>query len=521
MFAEKLKIGQVKKGLFLALVFLALFCLYTKTAYHFPSNSDEANLPLQSIDIKDGNIFLRGWAFPPDHFYTIDILFDLTALSLGATPRQAMHIVPAVIYAAILMISCYLVYSMRMGARGNWFVGTLVTFISIAFPVQLMANFAASSPAGHLGTILFTLIAIAFLFQAMQKRGVSIIFFCFFTILANIGDPLSFYILNLPLMLLGAFILIINTDGANRNFSKKIIVISLVSALGAEVFNHIYFRVASASAIPLFVELKDLGHNFYLYIASIFEIFGASFFGNHPASFSAIAELTHFAVLLFSIFIAFVVAKNLSKNINSPIAYVHYLEFYLISSVIFISFAFLFSNLPVDLWTSRYLLSIPIFLGILAGIYVSQHYISKNSLFRTMLFMILSIYMVDFFVLEQNLRKSSQPLDPVIQYLKSHNLREGFATYWSGSITTVLSNGQIQSRAVLYTGKQLSPFHWVSKSSWYRSTHAVFFILDQSSKNFGVDPDVVIKEFGTPAKQKKIGDYTIFIWNHEISLHGE
>jgi hypothetical protein len=138
-----------------------------------------------------------------------------------------------------------------------------------------------------------------------------------------------------------------------------------------------------------------------------------------------------------------------------------------------------------------------------------------------MLFIVLFIYVVDFFILEQNLRKSSEPLDPVIQYLKSHNLREGFATYWSGSITTVLSNGQIQSRAVIYAGRQMSPYHWVSKSSWYRSTHAVFFILDQSSKSFGVDPDIVMKEFGTPAKQKKIGDYTIFIWNHEISLHGE
>lgn len=524
----------VLKIILLIFFFSSFLFVFYKMSYHFPSNSDEAVLPLEALDIKQGNVLLHGWTLPADHFYTIDLMFHLGALFLGATPRQTMHIVPSVIYTLITFISCYFVFTIRkldLPSETRYF-GIIVTFMFVSFPVQLAAKWASYSP-DHLGTLLYVLFALIFLFHSMKKsnkktKNIHFVLFSTVAVLANIGDPLSIYILNLPLIILGMFILLKDLESDFRKDSFKIILISFLSALIATVLHHNYatwaFNVAGPT--PRFVELNLLGHNLYLYLESVLGLFGADFFGKEPTSLPAIAALVHISVLIFSIYIISNILKSsfkfdIHRLTQNKMTY--YVEFYFVVSVLLVSFSFIFSNFPVDLDEARYLFLVPVFSAILSGLYVSQlrysSLISKSHAIHAIFIMIFFIYLVDYLVLERPFDRVKQPYDPIVDFLRAHKMKEGFGTYWGANVITALSNDHIKCRAVTYAGGHITPYHWASKEAWYRMSHANFFVFNQNSKAFGIDRTIIIKDFGNPSQQETINGYTILIWNHDITLN--
>ena len=531
----KIPLHPVFKFILLIFFGISLFAVYYFLSYHFKNDSDEAVMPLEAEDILSGNILLRGWTLPADHFYPIDTMFHLVVLLLGGTFRRSMHLVPAIIYTMIVLTSCYLVFLASKEKFSKWekFLGIISTFFFIAFPIQLAARWVSYSP-DHIGTLLYGLIAILFLFrflaiQSTNSTKISLFFFWFFLFLGNIGDPLSIYLMNIPLILVSLFILSRDQNIPLKIAISKILAIVFLNALLATILHHNYsgWAFSVAGPTPKFVGIENLGHNVFLFFQSVLGLFGADFFGLNPASLQSLSALVHLMVLVFFI----VLLISIIKKISNPNDYfqsnsipVIYLELILVFSI-FISFlSFIFSNFPLDIDSSRYLFWVPVQAGILIGINISKIgylILSKKPLIKIFFILIFMVYGGSFLILEHPFSRVMQPYDPVVKYLLAHNMKEGFGTYWGGNIITVLSNGKIKCRSTQFNGKHIIPYRWASKDDWYKMTHPDFFVFNHNSIAFGVDKNTILRDFGPPSEEASINGYTILYWKHRIVLHGE
>jgi hypothetical protein len=112
----------------------------------------------------------------------------------------------------------------------------------------------------------------------------------------------------------------------------------------------------------------------------------------------------------------------------------------------------------------------------------------------------------------------SQPQTGLGNFLEAHKLTSGIGDYWSASITTVVTNGQVTVRPVISnpTGK-LVRYGRQSSAVWYKGQSFQFLVYTTATP-FGVDSVVASRTFGTPEQTYVIGSYHVLVWSHPISI---
>jgi hypothetical protein len=107
------------------------------------------------------------------------------------------------------------------------------------------------------------------------------------------------------------------------------------------------------------------------------------------------------------------------------------------------------------------------------------------------------------------------------EWLSSRNLTYGYGTYWTSSITTVTSANRVKVRAVLPDGGQIRPKLWMSDREWYRDTPARFLVSwanrEKDNPNFTIAYQAATDAFGPPSEVARVGEYTVMIWDKDIT----
>ncbi|MBP6497278.1 MAG: hypothetical protein KA253_01250 [Campylobacteraceae bacterium] len=102
----------------------------------------------------------------------------------------------------------------------------------------------------------------------------------------------------------------------------------------------------------------------------------------------------------------------------------------------------------------------------------------------------------------------------LVEELKNHNLKFGYATYWDSHLYTVLSDGAVDIRPIEIDEKGITLVKWLSSDRWYQKDSTdgkVFFMVlheDIEDLYIGINnlnmPD--------PIEQFAFGQYTIFVF---------
>ncbi|QLF71694.1 hypothetical protein FE840_018825 (plasmid) [Peteryoungia desertarenae] len=105
----------------------------------------------------------------------------------------------------------------------------------------------------------------------------------------------------------------------------------------------------------------------------------------------------------------------------------------------------------------------------------------------------------------------------VLAFMKSNNLRYGYASYWNASVYSVLSDGETLVRPIHINS--LSPFRHLSSDRWYSETSwaGPSFILLSSNELEYFDESHLIAHGYKPEKRLKIANYTILTFTENIS----
>ena len=102
----------------------------------------------------------------------------------------------------------------------------------------------------------------------------------------------------------------------------------------------------------------------------------------------------------------------------------------------------------------------------------------------------------------------------LVEDLKSHDLKFGYAEYWHSHIYTVFSNGEVDIRPMQFDAKGISLVKWLSSDTWYQKEATqgkVFFLLtDQDIKEF--EAGAQAREMPDPIEVFKSGKYSVYVF---------
>jgi hypothetical protein len=102
------------------------------------------------------------------------------------------------------------------------------------------------------------------------------------------------------------------------------------------------------------------------------------------------------------------------------------------------------------------------------------------------------------------------------RWLAAHHLTCGVGDYWSSSIITALTRGNVTVRAVWSAPEgHLVPVRWIDDDNWYRGTNTPSFAIWQERRESipmqHVDAQAVAATYGTPLRLEHIADFTIAV----------
>jgi len=186
---------------------------------------------------------------------------------------------------------------------------------------------------------------------------------------------------------------------------------------------------------------------------------------------------------------------------------------YIIMSVLFV-----ITNISVDVNSSRYIAYFAVLVAIVLVRNMKIYSFSKNNKMYWMIFALMLCALLGKFYTITNEAKS----EPVLQQklsavLLENNLTSGYASYWNASSITVLSDGNVNVRAIAANNEKLEAFEWLSKDEWYKE-YANFVIIADNDL-FGVTGEIAKKNFGTPSEIIDCGQFHIYKYEKDISAY--
>ena len=511
--------------------FLIIACLtagYFFIFHSFGHTSDEANPLLSAYDMTHGNPLLKGWVEPASTFYCVDLLLiGAFTLVLGKSP-VILVLVPALIWAvtvwsAAAIAASYCRPDRKTAAVFSVFVVLGLPTVFATIPIRLITQ----API-HIGSIVYAMwlfvLAAKYLSQQSTSRWTMPLFIVVLTLL-SMGDPFSPFFCALPICL--ACFTFRNTRRAYKLLAATIVGVIAGKGLLRIIFLSGGFEVLGMPAS--FVQFSNLPANASLLVQGILGLFGADFFGkavdlaktnNAFAAFLGNGPVVVLARLPFvALFCAalWAMTRAVLQATLSPIEKVEPMRVLLFWSIAVVIAANLFSTLPINILTSRYLLPMLVFGAILLAIEIPNTPISKAFITGALVISLVSL-VSGYKAVDNKHRFAADEQQQLTDWLKANDLTQGYGQYWSAGIVTVLSGGKATVHALAATpdGK-LAPFVWISSSAWFRkpddATKDRFVIVDTRDAEPKITQENVLSTFGQPQAVYNVGPYIVDVYS--------
>ncbi len=180
-----------------------------------------------------------------------------------------------------------------------------------------------------------------------------------------------------------------------------------------------------------------------------------------------------------------------------------FIDFTLSAAVIFLSAAFLLSDIAISRASARYLTPVAVYALILSFRIVPGYifkYIEKTK-FKIVAAFIIVVYMAAF-INQAMYPIPKSPFRPLGKWLLKHHLNYGYGSYCDAGIITLMTDGKVKVRQTLFNSSysdKLVQYKWLSKTGWYKKKG--FFVIYSEHFIYGsINKRLIIKEFGKPGK---------------------
>jgi hypothetical protein len=104
-------------------------------------------------------------------------------------------------------------------------------------------------------------------------------------------------------------------------------------------------------------------------------------------------------------------------------------------------------------------------------------------------------------------------------FLEARQLVVGVGDYWTASITTVATGGDVTVRPVIATPSgRVVRYQRQSSEAWYTNQPFQFLVYDTARRWGGVDALSASQTFGPGARVYAVGPYRVLVWPHRLSV---
>jgi hypothetical protein len=501
-------------ALFVAAV--ALFWCYLLQSRTTAVNSDAAGMVLQGWDMMHGNVLLRGWFVADVSFSTFEIPIDgLVAVIHGLGPDVA-HITAAIVYTLLVLSAALLARGTARGAEGI-IRAVLAAGILVAPGYDPGTHVLLLAP-DHTGIGVPILLTLLFIDRA-RERWWAIAVTVLLLVWAQVDDPLALYAAAVPMALVcavrGALPLVRRrrpgwydlglAAAAVLSVGLTKLAVHGIKAAGGYQMHALKVR----QSIPVSV----WGEQVKLSVQNVLILFGADFWEQPTAIRTAIAVL-HLAGFLLAL-------AGLLAGIACLFRSADRVTQVLTVGTLVILAAATFATHMVLVQGAHDLAVVLPFGAVLAGRTVGS-WLARRRLPRLALTPVLTVALAGYLAAlgwAAAQPKQQAETQQLADWLVAHHLTDGLAKYWGASSTTLASGGQVLVAPTSDLARL--PYTWVAKGSWYDPavSRATFVVAVPGPGNAYAFPETgVQRTFGKPAREYRVGQYIIMVWDKNLLL---
>jgi hypothetical protein len=491
-----------------------LFAFCERLSAVAPLTSDSANAVLQGQAIAGGNVLLRGWTLSRASFLATDLPFYAVSVALRGASPQAAHDAGAAIYTLLVLSACWLA---RGQARGR------DAMARMAIPLLLLVAAASGAAAHivllgpfHVGTALLLVLALIVVDRASDRLlGVAIVWALL--TLAVLSDMLAIFVGVVPLTFVcGARLL--RRRHPRRPAAALLLAVALALPSAAALAWTVH-GLGGFATLPLqggFARIEDMPRNLTLTAKGTLFVFGVELFAQ-PLTAATLVTMVRLAGLLLVAAIWWRTIRSLRGDERVDVV-----TQTLAAGVVVNAAAYLFSNQPADLDSSRYLVPLLVFGAVLAG-RRGADWLWRGR-FRIPAFAVVLAYagvLTYAGVAAVSLRAPAAVNEEVAvgDFLEREHLTYGVSGYWNASSVTVVTGGRVRVRAINVNGGTACPFRWEAADAWYDPSvpgNDARFVLRDTSELRWPDGQSTEAVFGPPSRLYRVGRYEVRVWDRNL-----
>lgn len=490
-------------------VILLYFSFAVWRCSYIAINSDFANFVLEGKDIISGNFFRNDWNLTGISFITTDLFYYCLGTALFGVSNRAYIFASALMQLA-LVLGSFLLVKDRM--KDDLAQKTGIFFAFVMMPC-LAAVYLLRS---HTGVFVICFLAIFFYSKINEnmicRRKVSF-FYVMLLIFGILGDQIILIIVPAAIVI-WSFVLWIQKKNSAKEFIYDLGINGLGVAIGM-LLDKLYFFIGGANKNGFlegqrFISWEDVGEKIVLYIRSLFMLADAMFETEVLVQIRTIFYAVNaFAVILFIVIVLTHIIRSIEGKSYDFITTIFGIGFLLMSAL------FIITTISVDIGSARYLCYFPAMMGIVFVRNLS-FLPSKNVRMKGVITILVVIVL---FGKVLNLKTDQKGIDyehiELAQVLEENQLKNGYASFWNASSTTVLSNEEVNVRAILGQPGRMQMMNWFCKNSWY--LEPANFVVTEENDMYGVTEENIIQILGIPNKQIDCGKFQILVYDFDIT----
>jgi len=510
---------RLAQGALLLAALAALALLLDEASLHtYVGNSDGATVVLEGQAISAGHLALSGWSMSLESFWSIDAVVYAAVERVAGLHADLLHLVPSFLAIGVVVAGALLA---RRGCSGAARPATVLAVVAIVgLPSPTLAFFLLQGP-WHVGTVLWTLVAFGAL---TARRGGWLLFAvgALFLAAALLGDFMTLGIALLPVLLAGAATMARRRFAAGLRLAAAVPAAVALAALGRLLATAIgTFTLVNRNVV---ISRGQIGHNVSQLPGRLAALFGV---GNLPLDVthqSVAASVAH-AVGLAGVLAAvgyglWVLWRGIRRPQPEEDAR---LDDLLLFAVLGSIATFLLTAPSNNVDYLRYLLPAVLFAAVLAGRHLGHLVAALGDSQPRRLVLGAGAALSLAFFLDATLYLDHPPPSPpavaLSSFLRAHDLRVGLGDYWSSSLVTVESDGDVVVRPVTNNAAgNLLRYDRQSSDSWYAGVSFQFFVYDTRRPWRAVDTASAVATFGMPSHTYSVGSYRVLVWPRSVHL---
>jgi hypothetical protein len=507
-----------------------------------------------------GNLALHGWAISLDSFWTLDVLFYALVIRIGGLRPDLLNLVPALIAATVVVLGAALAREGRSGTAGIVAVATVVALVALASPD--LAYFLLQGP-WHIGTTLAALAA----FATLARPGSGWRWLAGVVLLAAgvLGDVMIVTFGLVPLIVSGVAAMLRCRNWRAGMWTILAAPAGAALALGTRVVAQAIgtFTLVNRNVPIRYHQLVENLGNLANRLPGLFGV------GTIPQTVPdgalgfQVARVAGLAAVLAAVLVGIarlLAGAALGRAPAGP-AGSWRLDDLLVTGIVADIVTFVWGAGSNNTDYAKYLTPAILLGAVLAGRYAGRlaqrvvparhgltpapaaaapiqagespllprrahaaaRGIRRGYSPAARILLAGSVVLAGVYAAQVGVELAgpvaAQPARQLSAFLVAHHLDRGVGDYWSSTIVTVESSGEVAVRPVTTAPDGgLRRYERQSPESWYSGQRFDFFVYDLAKPWRNVNYRTAVATWGAPAREYPVGTYRVLVWSKPFTV---